>query len=113
MARGGQHAGACGREEAVTEATFAMVLLAVWVLCIDWVQTRWIADHPGFLELNPILGAHPSLGRVNAYFTVAIVALIAVTFALPWPYGFYGAMVVALIEVVVIARNSYLGIGLR
>ncbi len=35
---------------------------------IDWAQTRRIANEPeNFVEKNPILGEHPSIGRVNAY----------------------------------------------
>ena len=35
---------------------------------IDWSQTIRIANEPeNFCEKNPILGEHPSVGRVNAF----------------------------------------------
>lgn len=42
------------------------------VLVADWAQTRQIAQQPDkFREKNPILGATPSAGRVDAYFLAA------------------------------------------
>ena len=43
-------------------------------LAVDWGQTRYIAKHPEkFYETNFILGEHPSVGRVDAYYaTVGI-----------------------------------------
>lgn len=35
---------------------------------IDWMQTRTISVDPEWYETNPILGKHPSLSEVNAYF---------------------------------------------
>src|SRR6266702_7659586 len=42
------------------------------LLAIDWAQTREIAAHPElYYEHNPILGEHPSSGRVDAYMLAA------------------------------------------
>jgi len=50
----------------------------------DWLQTRYIATHPdGYGELNPILGRHPSLGKVNMYFAGGSVAQFVVADVLP------------------------------
>jgi hypothetical protein len=39
------------------------------MLVLDWGQTRHIANNPTrFHETNPILGEHPSLRKVDAYF---------------------------------------------
>jgi hypothetical protein len=76
---------------------------------VDWRQTRTIAtemvpaytvDHgggasttynarPRFCEQNPILGEHPSVGKVNAFFITAIAANALVSYLLPptWRMG--------------------------
>lgn len=42
---------------------------------LDWGQTRYIARNPDlFYERNPILGDHPSVGRVNTYFALTAIA---------------------------------------
>lgn len=39
----------------------------------DWAQTRYIAKNPNdYRELNPILGSHPSVGKVNIYFSTVL-----------------------------------------
>ena len=67
------------------------------LIAADWAQTRWIATHPrNARDLNPILGEHPSLGKVNAYFATFTVAHAAVSAALPvryrapWQYVWIG-----------------------
>src|SRR3990167_6853664 len=50
---------------------------AVASLVVDWGQTRYIAKHPeNYEERNLILGKHPSVGRVNVYFTGAILGTL-------------------------------------
>ncbi len=45
------------------------------LLALDWAQTRYISAHPdGYRELNPLLGSHPSIGRVNTHFAGAMLA---------------------------------------
>lgn len=47
---------------------------------IDWGQTRSIAKNPDqYRELNPILGEHPSIGRVNTYMAASAIAHIIVS----------------------------------
>lgn len=63
------HADDWTRTDTALEATW-LVLHAV-----DWGQTRYIAKNPDrFYEQNPILGKHPSVGRVNAYSALTSVA---------------------------------------
>lgn len=39
------------------------------LLLADWLQTRQIVKNPDkYYETNPILGEHPSMGKVNMYF---------------------------------------------
>jgi hypothetical protein len=43
------------------------------LMVTDWGQARYIARHPAqYEENNPILGAHPSTAKVDAYFVCAI-----------------------------------------
>lgn len=79
-------------------------------LAADWAQTRYIAQHPQqFHELNPVLGLHPSVGRVNNYFLGALVGNYLVADYLSgqrrnWLVG------VTVLEGVVVARNMGLGV---
>ena len=56
-------------------------------LAVDWGQTRHIAKNPErFYEKNRILGASPSVGKVDAYFLGAMVGTVAVAHLLPTDY---------------------------
>jgi hypothetical protein len=94
-------------------ADLALGGVAVSALVVDWGQTRYIAKHPErYRETNPILGDHPSVGRVNAYFAGSILAtaLIADWFRPMNRKLFLGA--VAAVEIAVTNRNRSLGVKL-
>jgi hypothetical protein len=90
------------------------------LLVVDWGQTRWIVKNPTDpvrdgtynwrAEANPILGSYPSIGKVNTYFTAAIIGHAAVSYFLPrgwrdgWQYVWIGA------EINQIAHNRSMGI---
>lgn len=98
------------------------------LLIADWGQTRWNVKHesdcntPSGLyprnpicdalryETNPLLGQNPSMGRVNIYFSAAIVGHAAISYALPrgwrdgWQYVWIG------IEANQVNRNRSIGI---
>lgn len=86
------------------EAAFAGLLV------MDWQQTHDIGRHPGMYELNPLLGRHPSAGRIDRYFAASLAAHAVIAYALPAPQRrmFQNATVVA--EAVVVGRNAYLGL---
>jgi hypothetical protein len=78
---------------------------------VDWAQTRYLAEHPErYHEINPFLGEHPSLGRVNTLFALSIVANAGVTWLAParyrpyWQYGRIG------IEAILVVHNARVGI---
>ncbi len=78
---------------------------------VDWAQTRYLAKHPDrYHEINPFLGKHPSVGRVDTLFALSLIANAGVTWVLPsryrpyWQYGRIG------IEVVLVAHNAHVGI---
>lgn len=80
----------------------------------DWAQTRTIAKNPDrYYEINPILGEHPSTGRVNNYFAATGLghALLANTLPPEWrkwlQYGSIG------VEAAMAGRNKFkVGIGM-
>ena len=43
------------------------------LVAADWGQTRSIAKHPDiYEEANPLLGKHPSTGKVDAFFIIVL-----------------------------------------
>ena len=77
---------------------------------IDWAQTRHIARNPHqWRELNPLLPSSPSVGRVNTYFAMSIVAGAAAAHFMPrWRLPLLRTM--AVYQFTVTARNASLGI---
>ncbi len=47
------------------------------LLAADWMQTRQLTHYrqDGLYEANPILGTHPKMGAVNAYFASYMLGL--------------------------------------
>jgi hypothetical protein len=80
---------------------------------VDLAQTRWIADHPSHCEYNPLLGRHPSSGRVGAYFAAAAAAHTLIAYSLPadWRHGFQYVTIGA--ELSVVTHNARVGIRLE
>jgi hypothetical protein len=85
------------------------------LVVIDWAQTRWsVIDRPEqYHEGNPILGKHPSAGRLAAYEVAVIVGHAAISYMLPakyrayWQYGWIG------IETGVVLRSYHMGIKME
>ena len=81
---------------------------------VDWLQTRYIAKRPEkYYESNPLIGTHPSIGRVNTYFAVTAVINTLVPYALPKPYRTYWQGGMIGIEAVCIGSNARLGVKLQ
>jgi hypothetical protein len=80
----------------------------------DWAQTRTIAKNPDlYHETNPLLGQHPSVGKVNNYFLATGLAHALLADKLPpnlaklFQYGTIG------LETGVAGKNRFkLGIGM-
>ena len=68
------------------QATFLMVT------AVDWMQTRWMVKQDwqwgeGYhREMNPILGSHPSMKKVDTLIPLGMVAHTLVSMALPPDY---------------------------
>lgn len=80
----------------------------------DWAQTRTIAKNPTqYHETNPLLGEHPSVGRVNNYFLTTLLghALIANYLSPEYRKLFQNATIG--LEAGVAGRNKFnVGIGM-
>ena len=81
---------------------------------IDWGQTRYIARHPWkYDELNPILGKHPSVSKVDKYFAITLVGHTVISHFLPRKYRRIWQHVSVGVEAGVVVRNYNAGIRLE
>jgi hypothetical protein len=72
----------------ITPSNIVMATVSTAAITGDWITTLHnvrLSQQPGVTghEINPILGEHPSIGRVNTVFVVAFVTNLAVGAALP------------------------------
>ena len=78
----------------------------------DWGQTRNIAhrEGEGYWEINPILGKHPSIKRIDSYMAFSMLAHIGIAYALPrgWREAFQYTTVG--IEAGVVFNNNSIGL---
>ena len=78
----------------------------------DWRQTRYIANHPqDYYEMNPLIGEHPSVGRVNTYFAASIASRALVSALLPPPYRAWWQYISIGAQGFVVIHNFDKGIG--
>jgi hypothetical protein len=82
------------------------------LLITDFGQTKYASEHPNlYYETNPILGKHPSVGKVELYFASWIVADALVSYALPKPWRTLWQLGTIGVEVAVIQNNYRLKVG--
>lgn len=90
---------------------YALGATAIAGLVVDWGQTRYIAKHPDtHFEKNRILGEHPSVGRVDAYFAGTIAGTLAFANWLSPTNRKILLGTVTAVELVVTNRNRSLGV---
>jgi len=84
------------------------------LLIADWGQTRYIADHTQYHEINKSLGKHPDTGDVNRHFVGAIILnnLIG-EYLIPADKKKYFYICVTYAEAFNLARNYNLGIKIK
>jgi hypothetical protein len=97
-----------------TTADTARQAVVTSLLIIDWGQTRYIAKNPVLYaegdHARSFIGPHPSTGKVDNYFSAAIIGHAAVSYILPrgfrdaWQYIWIGA------EIGEIHHNKVIGI---
>ncbi len=86
--------------------------VALW---IDAAQTRSLAERgwQGYREANPILGPHPTAGRVNTYTAVAALSALGIAAAAPGRTRSWVLGVALAIETFTIAGTVREGIAIR
>jgi hypothetical protein len=58
-----------------TALDYGLAVGSTALIVADWSQTLQLADNPHrWGELNPILGRHPSKGRVNTLLSLAVIS---------------------------------------
>jgi hypothetical protein len=97
---------AWSKQDVAMEAGYAALHI------IDWGQSLNVAAHPDqYHEINPIMGEHPSRGRVNLYMASSLLAHIGITHVLPAKCRPYFQGITIGIKAGVVANN--LSVGLR
>ena len=94
------------KEDTIREITWQVLHV------MDWGQTLDIARQPHkYQELNPVLGKHPSVGKVNTYMALSAVAHLGISLALPKEYRkWFQYVTIGMTGSLVIHNHS---IGLR
>jgi len=96
---------------------------------LDWRQTIYIASPHGVNfpapgstywppayphhEINPVLGSHPSIGRVTTYFALTSAAHLGIALALPNPWRRCFQVGTVGLEGFMVARNYHLGVSVH
>ena len=103
-----------------TTADTAWQASAMALMAVDWGQTRYIAQHPEYYEVNPILGRHPSTKAVDLYFVGAMIVHPVISYLLPSKAEIFGVTInprriwqagTIVLELGCVANNARLGIG--
>ena len=90
-----------------TTTQYALLTSALTLHVVDWGQTRTIAMNPDkYHETNPILGRHPSTGKVNTYFAATALLIPTLAHLIPeWRSEIL--MLWVGVEAVATARNKF------
>ncbi len=70
-----------------TKGDTARQLTYATLHAMDWSQSLHIARNPDqYQEANPLLGKHPTVGRVNSYMATSLLVHTSIAYALPKKY---------------------------
>lgn len=67
--------------------------ISLGITVVDWGQTNDIRRHEGMIELNPLLGPHPSKSAVRDYFVTVLVLHPLISAALPKQAELFGCAI--------------------
>lgn len=93
-----------------------LLYLAEVAMAIDHQQTRSFTQErlPNgeyrWHEMNPLLGKHPSAGRINTHFAVAMLAVPVVAYYLHGDDRTAFLSIILAVEAVNVARNYWIGV---
>ena len=81
---------------------------------LDWGTTLDSASQPDqYYEINPILGKHPSRGKVNAYMTAGALFHFGMTHALPPSCRPYWHGITIAVSSTCVINNFSVGLNVR
>jgi|SRR5262245_53699158 len=90
---------------------YALAGATLAALAVDWGQTRYIAKNTHrYNETNPMLGATPSVGKVDTYFVGAMVGTVALAHVLPSDWRTLFLSGVLAVEIGAVSQNRSIGI---
>jgi len=80
---------------------------------IDWGQTLDIENHDGMYEWNPLMGRHPSRGRVNLVMGAIAVVHPVITWAIPSEYRWWWIGGSSAASAWAVVHNDRLGLNIN
>ena len=95
------------KQDIALEAAYMLVTAA------DLNQTLQIKDHPGMIETNPLMGEHPTDGRIYSHFATCAVLHVLVVDLLPSKYRGMFQMLGIGFESSVVYHNNQLGLSIK
>lgn len=96
-----------------TKQDIALQATASLLHVADWMQTREIASNNEYIELNPILGEHPSQSEVNWFMGGMILGGWIVSDLLPPKWRRYYQMLYIGSEAATVAHNYNAGVTFK
>jgi len=84
------------------------------LLAMDCAQTRWGASHPkAFEEGNPVMGTHPSKGKIDNACLAMALGHAGISYVLPLGYRRMWQFSSIVIEATVVFHNASLGVKME
>jgi len=95
-----------------TALDYGLAVGSTALLVADWSQALQIADNPArWYERNPLLGRHPSEGRVNTVASLVVVTNVGALLLPKTPRRIWYAAV-TVVEIVAVTHNLSGGISI-
>lgn len=95
-----------------TTADTAREAALVAVAAVDVGQTRWGQEH-GHVEVNPVLGRHPSPARLRLTVLGALLGHAVVAYLLPRPWRLVWQLVPLELDLMAVGGNMITQAGLH
>jgi len=89
---------------------------AAWLIlhAVDWRQTAYAMDRPDkYEELNPILGKHPSEGRLNLFILTTTIGHILITNYIPKEHRSVWQNISIGFKLGAVSNNFYVGAKIK
>jgi len=96
-----------------TKKDTAWQATTLFIMGVDWLQTKEIARNPEYTETNILLGKYPSQNEVDAYYLGCAVVHSAIAYYLPKKYRRYWQYVFIAVEVGCVGHNVNVGVRIK